>query len=121
MRNLKPARSASHAQGACVSRLSRRAIQRRWRITALAAVWSRLAGAVAIVRQAAPTPTPSRYFCACDHLDRRLRDRSRRLIDDDAFDTAFNQAIEILRASNNRRIDDAEAAGRMLAVHSRAL
>ena len=31
MRNLKPARSASHAQGACVSRLSRRAIQRRWR------------------------------------------------------------------------------------------
>src|SRR5258705_9795517 len=31
MTNLKPARSASHAQGACVSRLSRRAIQRRWR------------------------------------------------------------------------------------------
>jgi hypothetical protein len=89
--------------------------------TALAAVWSRLAGAVAIVRQAAPTPTPSRYFCACDQLDRMLRDRSRRLIDDDAFDTAFNQAIEILRASNNRQIDDAEAAGRMLAVHSRAL
>src|SRR5258706_13088517 len=31
MTNLKPARAASHGQGACVSRLSRRAIQRRWR------------------------------------------------------------------------------------------
>jgi hypothetical protein len=90
--------------------------------TALAAAWSRVAGAVAIVP---PTPPPvprrSRYFGAGDHLDRIFRDRHRRLIDDDAFDSSFSRAIEILRASNRGEIDDIEASVRTLAVHSESL
>jgi hypothetical protein len=87
---------------------------------ALTAAWSRVSGAVAIVRHAAPL-TPSRYFGAGDHLDRMFRDRKRRLIDDEAFNTAFDAAIKVLRASNDGEISDIDASARMLAVHSRAL
>jgi hypothetical protein len=88
--------------------------------SAIATAWSRLAGAVAIVRQATP-PTPSRYFGAGDHLDRMFRDFHRRLIDQSEFDNAFGRAIEILGANNRGEINDIEASARMLDVHSRAL
>jgi len=88
--------------------------------TAFAATWSRVAGAVAIVRPA-PSPVPPRYFSAGDHMDRMLRDFHRRLIDQGEFDKAFGRAIEILGASNRGETDEIDASGRMLAVHSEAL
>jgi hypothetical protein len=54
-------------------------------------------------------------------LDKILRDRHRRLMDDEAFDTAFDRALNILRASNRGQIDSAEAARRMLVVRWGAL
>jgi hypothetical protein len=38
--------------------------------SAIVSAWSRVAGALAIVRQAMPPVPPSRYHSAGDHLDR---------------------------------------------------
>jgi hypothetical protein len=89
--------------------------------SSIASAWSRVAGAVAIVRQATPPVPPSRYHSAGDHLDRIYRDLYRRLMDPEHFDRAFTQAISILQSENRGTLATEEAAARKLAVHSEAL
>lgn len=85
--------------------------------TTLASVWSRIIGVPRL-----PAPTPSqRPTWPTDVVGRLYRDTYRRLIDPDAFDAAFDRAIEILRASNAGKIEREEAITRTLAIHSEAL
>lgn len=88
--------------------------------SAVAAAWSRLAGAVGI---ALPAPTQKLAGTAwpTDELDRIFRDLYRRLIREDAFDVAFDKALKILRACNNGEIDRDDAVARIAEVRSEAL
>lgn len=97
-------------------RFSRRGILLGTLTTVLTSVWSR------IIRARLPAPTPSvRPTWPTDVLGKLYRDTHRRLVDPDAFEAAFDRAIEVLRASNAGKIDREQATTRMLAIHSEAL
>lgn len=85
--------------------------------TMLTSVWSRIIGAP---RQPAPTPS-ERPTWPTDVVGKLDRDAYRRLIDPDAFEVAFDRAIEVLRESNAGKIEREEATTRTLAIHAEAL
>lgn len=85
--------------------------------TMLTSVWSRIIGAPRL-----PAPTPSeRPTWPTDVVGKLYRDTHRRLIDPNAFEAAFDRAIEVLRASNTGKIKREEAITRLLAIHAEAL
>ncbi|TQF32973.1 hypothetical protein [Bradyrhizobium sp. UNPA324] len=98
-------------------KFARRAILLGTLTTMLTSVWSRIIGAPGL-----PAPAPSaRPTWPTDVVSKLYRDAHRRLIDPDAFEAAFDQAIEVLRASNAGKIEREEATTRMLAIHAEAL
>lgn len=98
-------------------RFSRRGILLGTLATVLTSVWSRIIG----VRRL-PAPAPSeRPTWPSDVVGKLYRDAHRRLIDPDAFEAAFDRAIEVLHASNAGKIKREEATTRMLAIHAEAL
>ncbi|MBN9007558.1 MAG: hypothetical protein J0H40_19345 [Rhizobiales bacterium] len=104
--------------------MRRRDLLRGVSMTALTAVWSRVARAAGIARVPAkpPAPIPPRYFTAGDHIDRMWRDVYRRKIDSGHFmRTVFNSYLKELRKLNRGEVDEVSAAARMLALHSEAL
>jgi len=98
-------------------RFSRRGILLGILATVLTSLWSRIIG---VRRLPAPAPC-ERPTWPSDMVGKLYRDAHRRLIDPDAFEAAFDQAIEVLRASNAGKIEREEATTRMLTIHAEAL